>query len=200
MRLRAAPDAGSSHLPPILWLNSPGAGCRPTPPPRPRHPHRCPQRRSGLSEPRFSGWPDRSGPKPYILSLARSLSPGLWGCPRKVTAIRLCYRGDLGGQRPLFPSFGQGYGAPHRLCLRDPSLAVPGPAGREAEAGEDYISQDAPWPWLSLPSKGRSRGELPNCRSPEEDCGFSEEPWGRPGPGEFGRRSWWPPCAMLHAG
>lgn len=168
---QGSPRRGLQPPAPHPVVEFPGSRLQTDPPPRPRHPHHCPQRRSGLSEPRFSGWPDRSGPEPCILSLARSLSPGLWGCPRKVTAIRLCYRGDLGGQRPLFHSFGQGYGAPHRLCLCDPSLAIPGPAGREAEAGEDYISQDAPWPWLSLPSKGRSRGELPTYRSPEEDCG-----------------------------
>ena len=34
-----------------------------------------------------------------------------------------------------------------------PKVVAPGPAGREAQSSEDYISQDAFCPRLSLPSK-----------------------------------------------
>lgn len=52
-------------------------------------------------------------------------------------------------------------------------LGTPGSQGRPPQgllqgrpSSGDYISQDAPWPRLSQHSKGRSRRELPKCRSP----------------------------------
>lgn len=86
-----------------------------------------------------------------------------------------------------FHSFRQGYGEPcPQPCLQRLHCPAPGSKGgcprvcwEGGQASENYTSQDASWPRLSQPSKGRPRRELPNnYRSPVHIVGSQGGPGG----------------------
>lgn len=86
----------------------------------------------------------------------------------------------------LFHSFRQGYREPrHQPCSTVLHCLAPGSEGgcprvcwEGDQSSENYTSQDASWPRLSQPSKGRPRRELPNDRSPVSIVGSQGGPGG----------------------
>lgn len=86
----------------------------------------------------------------------------------------------------LSHSFRQGYKEPgHRPCTARLHRLAPGAKGgcprvcwEGGRSSENYTSQDASWPRLSQPSKGRPRRELPNSGSPVHIVGSQGGPGG----------------------
>lgn len=90
-------------------------------------------------------WPDGSGPEPRALIITVVCHLAFGDVHVKWQALECATDVTWEAEDPSSIPLGRDM-VPHQP-LSDPSLvAAPGPAGTEAQASEDYISQDACWP------------------------------------------------------